>query len=205
MKIAVVAGHSSAVPGVCRDEFREFDLAREMRDAVVRHLAARQIAGWIPPGDHEPDLYPEYLTQPIREINAARCDAAVELHTNSGPPEASHYTLCLHAPGSERGRQLAERVALEVHLALVPWNAVSPQAASDMAFRKRRAAFVQDTKCPAIIVEPFFLSNARVREFLRTHRAEVIENVARSTAAGIAAWCAIEEHRRRATAEAKPA
>jgi N-acetylmuramoyl-L-alanine amidase len=188
MKIAIVAGHSSASPGVCVEEFREFDLAREMRDAVCALLAARGIEAWVPPGDHEADQYPEYLTQPIREINAAHPAAAVEMHCNSGLVGPAHYSLCLYAQGSRLGRALARRIVEATHVALVPWNTIPPQCATDMEFRGKRAAFVQDTRCPAVIAEPFFLSNPRVREFLRTGRAEVIGTVARATADAISDW-----------------
>ena len=195
--VGLVAGHSALTPGVVirrgpgRGSFREQEICREICDRMARHLSRRDVAVFDPKTDERALDYPAYLRERIEAMNAARVSAALELHLNASSEPGVNYVLCLHAPGSEPGRLLAEHVAKELAAAQrtdddgMPDALVRPDTWLGAGQRK---AFLRRTMMPAVIVEPAFLTHNAVRRRIERGRAQWTEMIAAACARGISAW-----------------
>jgi hypothetical protein len=171
MKLAIAAGHSAVSPGAVRDEYREHDLCEDIRRELSGMLGQR---GYdvIDPAVHTAEMRsPEYLDERIAVINQGDVDAALEIHLNASADPSVNYVLCLHAPGSLHGRELANAItdllSDEIGETLGPKSA---RARPDTWTGRGGLRFLRGTRPPAVIVEPCFLSSERVRRMLDRER-----------------------------------
>ncbi len=156
MSLFLSAGHSPAAPGAAWRGFVEHHEAR---------LWVAELAGHLPGAQLVPALE---LGAKIRWINArARpADLAVEVHFNAATPTA-RGSETLHAPGSGRGAVLAVDVQAVLARFFQPsrgvkagWFQANPA--------KGPLAFLAQTRCAALILEPDFIYRA---DEIRAHRA----------------------------------
>lgn len=156
MSLFLSAGHSPAAPGAAWRGFVEHLEAREWVAELSRLLPGAQL---VPPGE---------LGAKIRWVNArARpTDLAVEVHFNAATPTA-RGSETLYAPGSRRGAVLAADVQAVLARFFEPSRGIKPgwyQANP----AKGPLAFLAQTRCTALILEPEFIYRA---DEIRAHRA----------------------------------
>lgn len=161
MHIGICAGHSVRTPGAVAGGMTEQSLCRDLADRIWRIGAER---GWTvddPRSDCMPLGYPTYLRHRIEHFNATMPDCALDLHLNACTDPATNYSLVLHGPDRDDSRRLAE--ALAGQFVELPWRVASPR--TDEAIG-RRLAFVREIACPAVVVEPLFLTSPEARVWL---------------------------------------
>lgn len=90
---------------------------------------------------------------PVATVNALRPVAAVELHANSATPQATG-TEMIHFPGSSKGKFLAGCLQRRVVEGLG-----LPDRGTKTPWQGRGMGFLRGTICPAVVAEPFFISN----------------------------------------------
>jgi len=200
MRVAIVPGHSSAAPGAVRTvdcgkgrhrELREYDLCREISEELATQLRRDGHSVFEPPSARQPLGYPEYLDERIREINEAGVHAAVELHLNASLDPSLNFALALYHPQSERGKRLAEALAAEFQIALLPYHDSPPRVEPD-TWTGGTKAFVRHTHPPAVIGEPCFLSHPPIQEFIRDRGEEFVAELVVAYRRGIEAWWAAQ-------------
>ena len=110
------------------------------------------------------------LQQRIQTINDAHMgheiDLAIEIHNNGFDDRAVDGTETLYWPTSVSGKAWAQKVQ-EFMVAEIGITDRGVKAFGDDKWEQSRDAFLQMTKMPAIIVEPFFItSDASAKEVL---------------------------------------
>lgn len=114
------------------------------------------------------------------KVGRLRADAAVEFHFNSAGPSAEGYEY-LFWGSSKRSEKLAT-CFLQAHRASYP-RAVNRGILARNA-KHNGAGFLRRTPCPAVILEPFFGSNAKETEIYSDSR----ELLASTYADALYAW-----------------
>ena len=145
MKIAISAGHYPAAPGaVCKD-FVEHTEAVIWQQKIINLLG--DIAIQVPTG---------LLNMKTKYINDRNADFAIEIHFNAGPHNAGIGCEALYYPGSEVGKDFANKVLAAVEPFFPP-----NRGAKEGWYRQDKSsgtlAFLRQTHCPAIIIEPEFV------------------------------------------------
>lgn len=96
------------------------------------------------------------LEYKVEEANRLNADIAVEVHLNAANGRASGCET-LYCPGSEEGKLLAE--SIQRYLADAVGN--RDRGAKEGWYRMNRDNgpdyFLEQTNCPAVIVEPYFI------------------------------------------------
>lgn len=156
MSLFLSAGHYPAAPGAAWRGFVEHTEARAWVAELAGHLPAAHVVPAVE------------LGAKIRWINArARPDdLALEVHFNAATPTA-RGSETLHAPGSGRGALLAAEVQSVLARFFTPSRGIKPgwyQADPS----KGALAFLRQTRCAALILEPEFIYRA---DAIRLHRA----------------------------------
>lgn len=145
MKLLINIGHGGGDPGAVNSEL-----------GVTENAFNRRL------GHEIQKLWPYYtrlmeqsahgLNQLVRDINSVAPDLVISLHCNAAETKTATGTETLYWHTSKEGKRLAECVNACMVLALkLPNRGVKP---------RDNLAILRGTKCPAIIVEPFFISNA---------------------------------------------
>lgn len=144
MKLVINIGHGGKDPGAVNKEL-----------GITENQFNRQLGVAIK------QLWPYYvrlieqddagLNQLVRDINTMEPDLVVSLHCNAAEAKTATGTETLYWNTSAKGKQLAECVQARMVKAL---------GLADRGVKPRdNLAILRGTKCPAIIVEPFFISN----------------------------------------------
>ena len=174
MKVFVSVGHDAQKKGAkCTilNEY-EYDILIPLTQYLMEELVGMKIDAV--------KVYSDVLGSAIEEVNR-QCDGdsiAIETHFNNFKDSSVGGCETLYCKGSSKGKELAIDIqnSLLAHLQL-----------KDRGLLERdNLAFLNDTKCPAVIVEPFFLSNKEeVKRFLKKDREANLRNIAFSIAVGI--------------------
>lgn len=90
---------------------------------------------------------------PVQAVNEIGADLAIELHLNAFDGNASG-TEMIHYPGSTKGARLAA-ILLTAAVGVLQL----PNRGVKTPFSGRGNAFLRGTRCPAVIVESFFIDN----------------------------------------------
>lgn len=159
--ILVSAGHHPGQTGAHFDDFVEHDEAMLWVVEIARLLGPRGLV--VPPGT---------LARKVDFINRHSPSLAIEIHFNDAwkdknsdgivqrDEHVGHGCLTLYMPGSDRGRSLATAVQNSIAQMFLPdlgvregWYRLDQSRGPDF--------FLARTVCPAIIVEPDFVTNAK--------------------------------------------
>jgi len=182
MKIAVSAGHYAAAQGAAYQDLTEWAEAKKWQALILQHLGPAGIA-----------VSHTNLSRKIAEINQQALNCAVEIHFNSDGKRAGRGSETLFSPYSRRGQSLADSVQKIISPICTPnrgikagWYRMDKPGhvdyAGDVEGDEVVDAFLQKTKCPAIIVEPFFIHEASKIE---ANREVVCELIAQA----LIEWC----------------
>lgn len=144
MKLVINIGHGGKDPGAVNKEL-----------GITENQFNRQLGVTIK------QLWPYYvrlieqddsgLNQLVRDTNTMEPDLVVSLHCNAAEAKTATGTETLYWHTSAKGKRLAECVQARMVKAL---------GLADRGVKPRdNLAILRGTKCPAIIVEPFFISN----------------------------------------------
>jgi N-acetylmuramoyl-L-alanine amidase len=168
--ILVSAGHGAADPGAVSPDgqHKEAHLALRLRDLVAAELRAGGAGVVLTDGGGGTNLP---LPEAIK--SARRAQVAVEIHFNSGPPQATGVECLANPRHRQLAQSLAQAVALSTGLKLRGELGYKPENAG----QHRRLAFVQ---AGGVILEVCFISNAAdVAAYLRAEK-EVAHGIARA-------------------------
>ncbi len=153
-KIAIAVGHSETKPGAVNkttalSEFKfNSVVAAALKLALSKKYDVRIF--FRPPNLDNIDA----IRKVVREINIYYPGLAIELHCNAANSSASGAEV-LFWYKNKKTEQIAEFGANEFAIALsVPSRGSKPIKRGD-----RGSVFLGETRCPAIITEPFFISN----------------------------------------------
>lgn len=157
MKLAIVIGHSRrsqgavAVSGV--QEWR-------WNATLAGQIQALAIQAGIDAATFERRAGPYNSTVPAlaRAINAWGADLVISLHFDSSTNPAAHGTSVLHWPGSKRSAGWAAALAASISRALGTRNRGA--IAQGQSWSGAQLWILSDTRCPAVIIESHFGSNA---------------------------------------------
>ncbi len=162
MKIGIGIAHYPTKPGACSDDFCEHAESQVWTTILKPNL---ELAG------HEVFIAPVgKLGQKVAAINAAGCDIALEIHFNGAARKNVKGTETLYAPGSRKGKRLAKEIQK-----LLPAAMGVRDRGTKEGWYKQDAPGVEDyegdvdgdevidyflrkTNCPAVIIEPDFIS-----------------------------------------------
>lgn len=129
---------------------------------------------------YDADSYESAMRWVAKEVGAWRADAAVELHFNSASPSAEGYEY-LFWRSSQRAEKLAQCFAVTHKKAFPQCKFRGLKPCDNLS---RGAGFLRRTPCPAVILEPFFGSNARETELYGCS----LEQLARVYADALCLW-----------------
>lgn len=160
MKIAVSAGHYPAAPGAVWGAYIEHNKALEWRNFILAYLGQRGASVFT--------VGVAGLTNKIAQINAAKCDLAIEVHFNSDPGHKGKGSETLYCPGSATGEALADELQRAISPFCAPNRGAKPgwyrmdlpgheDYKGDVDGDEVKDAFLSKTNCPALIVEPYFI------------------------------------------------
>jgi len=116
----------------------------------------------------------EYSEKKTKIINEIMPDLALEIHCNSSPDKNAHYGECLYHFDCRASKKAADYVmntigdgiAKSLNPLIYENRGSQPNSPDYPLF------FLDKTKCPAIIVEGFFISNNEHAQWLKNGGAE---------------------------------
>lgn len=118
----------------------------------------------------------ETLKRKVKLVNKARPNIAIEVHLNSSNSEKARGALCMYYP-QKRSRDLARFILQGIKdatLAPILGSSLPTRGAYIGHYRldpsKAILYFLRKTKCPAVVVEPLFISNKEDADLLRKSR-----------------------------------
>lgn len=165
MALFLSAGHYPAAPGAAWKGFVEHDEAL---------LWAWKLISLIPKAQFVP---PTELSAKVRWINARAKvdDLALEIHFNAATPTA-RGSETLYCPGSAGGMIIASGVQSAIAQFFSPDRGIKPGWYQGNP-TKGPLAFLSQTRCAALIIEPEFIYRA---EDIRANRAACCAAIAES-------------------------
>lgn len=182
MNLLLSAGHYPGDKGARfpqpNGEFNEHDEAKLWVASIVRHINYRTGVLLVPHLD---------LVGKVRWINTQpQADLAIEIHFNSDGAGRGRGSETLYAPGSVKGRVMADRIQAVIGAILLPnrgvkegWHRMDRPGHIDYPGDKdgdeKVDYFLRATKCTALIVEPEFIHN---KEKIIEHRERVCSAIA---------------------------
>ena len=177
MKIVIDPGHSGPVePGACAAGVRECDVV-----LAIAKLLAEQLydAGHDVLLTRTGDIVTDDLAFRAELANANGADVFISIHANSVDNRTAHGTEVYHYPGSVQGKLLA--ACLQAQL-------VAELATVDRGVKEANFQVLQETDCPAALVEVAFISNEADRLLLTGYAGQLAAAVA--MASGLADYAA---------------
>lgn len=172
VKVALATGHSNHDPGAIAMHLGITYKERDLNVALVREIMkATPINAyfWKPDVDCVDLEYPAHLKKRVLNINREHDVAcAVSIHHNScGNPKRKGAEI-IYWDTSESGYLLARYITQE--LVSIPMKAHVLPAVKQLG---RKLYFLRKTRCPAVIVEPVFMSNEDDLNFAISHRVQI--------------------------------
>jgi N-acetylmuramoyl-L-alanine amidase len=131
---------------------------------------------------YDADSYDAAMRWVAAEVGRLRADAAVEFHFNSASPAAHGYEY-LFWHSSKRAAKLAQCFAVAHKLAYPKHKFRGLKPCDPLS---RGAGFLRRTPCPAVLLEPFFGSNAAETD----DYTNSLETLARVYADALCTWAA---------------
>ncbi|RIW17895.1 N-acetylmuramoyl-L-alanine amidase [Vibrio harveyi] len=166
--VCIVVGHSATKGGAYNSEklLGEYDYNHVLASHIAERLHRRNVRPII--------MYRgSSYTGMVNDVNATNADFAIELHCNAVANNSVQGAETLYWHKSTRSKALAQKLQLPVVNLLGESNrGIKPIIKGD-----RGATFLRRTKMPAVILEPFFISNTKSLEnglVLREQLANVV-------------------------------
>ncbi len=151
-RVAIAVGHSPEAPGAVNHTtaLSEFRFNATLAAAIKLALLERKIC--------EVKIFfrlHNLLPREVKAINQYNPSLALELHANASSDPHATGSECLYWFGSKKGKQIAEVFATNFATFLgLPCRGAKPRHKGERGWY-----FLQKTNMPAIICEPFFISN----------------------------------------------
>lgn len=191
MKIALCVGHSRyiedrieggavSVAGDNGFAQNEWGYNQGLALLIETHLKAEgyEVLLWK---DYDGNTYGQAMRWLAKQIGESGADCAIELHFNAAAPAANGHEW-LFWRHSDESRLLAYAINT-AFVRQVP--SIKQRGIKPLYEKSRGASFCRLTPCPAVIAEPFFGTNPGDWR-VATERKE---DIAKSIADGIHAWC----------------
>ncbi len=145
----ISAGHHAKAQGASNGIHTEFMEAIKWQAKIIQYLDDFGLESRVVPNAK--------LKDKVDYINDGDPTYAIEVHMNGNMPYSGCETL--YYPGSDRGYLLASCIQDNLHIACgnrdrgvaEGWHKRDPKNGPNF--------FLKNTKCPAVIVEPEFISN----------------------------------------------
>lgn len=180
MRVALSAGHNPRAKGASNGEgFNEYDEAIKWVAYLVELFQAN-------PAVEVVEVPTGSLSSKIRFINQQKdIGLAIEIHFNSCASVKAKGSETLYHPGSYRGRKAATIIQRSVASLMPPNRGIKAgwyrmdrpgieDYAGDVPGDETIDAFLRDTYCPALILEPEFIQNKSAIESSRDICCDVI-------------------------------
>lgn len=159
--IALSAGHNPEKPGACFEGNCEHAEAVAWVANISHELNKLKVPNFIVPTGT--------LTEKVQAINARHAKAAVEIHFNMNLPGTRGCETLYH-PGSKKGRLIASTINSPLASFFSPnrgikegWYKMDVPGVKDydgdVEGDESIDYFLRATNCPAVIVEPDFISS----------------------------------------------
>lgn len=194
MAILLSAGHWPKATGAQYGEVKEHDLAVEwVSELAAMFEAKRELVLLVPTGPLAVYKDKKMTGGKVFWINAqARPgDLALEVHFNSDAAHKGKGSETLYCPKSARGKTFARAIQSELGKIFPPDRGAAEgwlrrdrpgvvDYAGDVEGDEHVAAFLVDTKCTALILEPEFIHNVNI---IREKKVEACGAIVRSVMA----------------------
>ena len=156
MRICIDPGHSGPCePGACAGGVTEAAIVLQVAKIAARILTGQ---GHQVKLTREDDIEDEALSWRAELAWRFRADVFISLHCNAAENTAARGTEVFYYPTSESGRDLARSIQTEL---------VANCQTEDRGVKTNDTwTVLEETACPAVLVEMAFLSNDRDREML---------------------------------------
>lgn len=186
-KILISVGHSKKVKGASNESVgvHEYDLCKKIASSAAEMINKSEFkCEFFDIGD----VFP-YRQKKIDFVNKHLDLAlAIEFHLNSYPGKTATYSSCFFMGNDKDMAELSECILgyLKSGLYNHGWNKIKSVGLPSDGYDIERYWFVTKAKCPAMIVEPLFISNDEQAMWLKTTGA--CEAVGMIIAEGILKW-----------------
>ena len=153
MRVALVVGHRNGAPGaVAADGMREYDYVDELAQMLAARLDCHEVRVFWRSDDDDGRSEPARIRAMVEtHVNPWVPDLVVSLHVNAAEDPRALGAEALHHPGSERGQEAARVLAsLMAHACDTRNRGAKPRDGLPI---------LAETAAPAVLLEPFFLSN----------------------------------------------
>ena len=156
MRICIDPGHSGPCePGACAGGVTEAAIVLQVAKIAARILTGQ---GHQVKLTREDDIEDDGLSWRAELAWRFRADVFISLHCNAAENTAARGTEVFYYPTSESGRDLARSIQTEL---------VANCQTEDRGVKTNDTwTVLEETACPAVLVEMAFLSNDRDREML---------------------------------------
>ncbi len=146
LKVAISIGHNPRSPGAAEGALTEYSQMAAVAGILVSTLAIEGHEAYL--------IGTGLLNKKVLDVNQIGADCAVELHLNRG---GGYGCETLYCPGSATGKIMAETVHKEI-MELLPFRDRGVKEGwYHMVEGGDKDYFLENTNCPAIITEPFFI------------------------------------------------
>lgn len=188
--ILLSIGHSAAARGAHNKKFNvsEYDLCKVMVNSACDIMHSKAIDCVVLDANNK---FP-YHNHKVMVVNACKPQVAVEFHLNSYPGSGATYSSCFFWGQNKAMSRLSAFILANCKTAFEPmkWGQIKSVGLPEDGYDLDRYWFITETKYPALIVEPLFISNNEQAAWLTSRGAP--EAVGMLIAEGILSWMAAE-------------
>lgn len=166
MKIALDIGHAR-LTGASGNGIQEHELAADLARLLAQYLNPPHTAEIIdfPALSNSADL-----AATVRAVDAGRFDLCLSLHFDSSPNPAAHGAHVIYT--SAKGKKVAEAIASQI-CPLLPGRA-------EQIVHRDGLYVLDETDCPAVLIEGGFLTNLHDAAFLKTELFRLARAIAQA-------------------------
>lgn len=159
MRAALVIGHNREQKGAYSYMLGqyEYEYYKDIAGIVAELAPEIDIYERMPVGGYQSEMRPV-----VNSINKNRYDLVLELHFNSAADTRAKGALCLVHKSSSTGKAIARKFLTKLHEKYGSGNRGLIEIASS---RERGGYGICMTKCPYILIEPFFANNSECLKF----------------------------------------
>ena len=187
MKVILVPGHGGKAP---EGEYQDFGAVSKDETVDEFHYYQDLIKNFIIPELEKEKIEYAYVERkikkvmPYKEINSVAKDGdfAIEFHYNSYHIEAAQGSEYLYYPTSKNGLKLATLLRDNIKQSM--GFALRTNDKSKQGLRPTNSgngsAVLKNTKCPTVLIEPFFITNPVEFEKATENRKELARAIVKS-------------------------